>query len=58
MAHISLYRRFRPSTFDEMVRQEHVVRVLKNQIERNTRICFAGRAGRVKRALRGSSRAR
>lgn len=36
MAHISLYRRFRPSTFDEMVRQEHVVRVLKNQIERNT----------------------
>lgn len=36
MAHISLYRRFRPSTFDEMVRQEHVVRVLKNQIEQNT----------------------
>ncbi|MDE7296730.1 MAG: DNA polymerase III subunit gamma/tau [Clostridia bacterium] len=35
MAHISLYRRFRPSTFDEMVRQEHVVRVLKNQIEQN-----------------------
>ncbi len=33
--HISLYRRFRPSTFDEMVRQEHVVRVLKNQIEQN-----------------------
>lgn len=34
MAHISLYRRFRPATFDEMVRQEHVVRVLKNQIEK------------------------
>ena len=33
MAHISLYRRFRPQSFDEMVRQEHVVRVLKNQIE-------------------------
>ncbi len=32
MAHVSLYRRFRPRTFDELVRQEHVVRVLKNQI--------------------------
>ena len=30
--HTSLYRRFRPDTFDKMVRQEHVVRVLKNQI--------------------------
>ena len=33
MAHLSLYRRFRPDTFDKMVRQEHVVRVLTNQIE-------------------------
>ena len=33
MAHISLYRRFRPDTFSKMVRQEHVVRVLTNQIE-------------------------
>ncbi len=32
MAHVSLYRRFRPQTFDGMVRQEHVVRILKNQI--------------------------
>ncbi len=32
MAHVSLYRRFRPQSFDEMVRQEHVVRILKNQI--------------------------
>ena len=31
--HLSLYRKFRPQSFDEMVRQEHVVRVLKNQIE-------------------------
>ncbi len=31
--HLSLYRKFRPQTFEEMVRQEHVVRVLKNQIE-------------------------
>ncbi len=32
MAYLSLYRKFRPRTFDEMVRQEHVVTVLKNQI--------------------------
>lgn len=34
MAHLSLYRRYRPATFDKIVRQEHVVRVLTNQIER------------------------
>lgn len=33
--HTSLYRRYRPQTFGEMVRQEHVVRVLQNQIEQN-----------------------
>ncbi len=31
--HLSLYRKFRPETFDGIVRQEHVVRILKNQIE-------------------------
>ena len=31
----SLYRRFRPQTFGEMVRQEHVLKVLKNQIQQN-----------------------
>ncbi len=36
MAHLSLYRKFRPDTFDKMVRQEHVVRILKNQIEGNS----------------------
>ncbi len=35
MAHISLYRKFRPDTFDKIVRQESVVRVLRNQIETN-----------------------
>ena len=34
MAHLSLYRKYRPATFDKIVRQEHVVRVLTNQIER------------------------
>ena len=36
MAHISLYRKFRPETFDKIVRQESVIRVLKNQIDQNT----------------------
>ncbi len=34
MAHLSLYRKYRPATFDKIVRQEHVVRVLTRQIER------------------------
>lgn len=34
MAHLALYRKFRPAMFDAIVRQEHVVRVLVNQIER------------------------
>ncbi len=33
MAYLALYRAFRPTTLDEVVRQEHIVTVLKNQIE-------------------------
>ena len=33
--YIAIYRRFRPETFDEILGQEHVVRVLKNQIKDN-----------------------
>ncbi len=33
MAHLALYRMFRPSTLNDVVRQEHIVTVLKNQIE-------------------------
>ena len=33
MAYLAFYRTFRPATFDEVVRQEHIVRILKNQIE-------------------------
>ncbi len=32
MAHLALYRMFRPATLDDVVRQEHIVTVLKNQI--------------------------
>ncbi len=33
MGHLSLYRAFRPTSFDQLVRQEHVTTILKNQIE-------------------------
>lgn len=32
MAYLAFYRAFRPSSFDTVVRQEHIVRTLKNQI--------------------------
>lgn len=33
MAYLAFYRTFRPTTFDTVVRQEHIVKILKNQIE-------------------------
>lgn len=33
MAYLALYRRFRPSGFDGLIGQEHVVKILKNQIK-------------------------
>lgn len=33
MSYLAFYRMFRPNTFGEVVRQEHIVRILKNQIE-------------------------
>lgn len=33
MAHISLYRRYRPISFDEVIGQGHIVRTLVNQIK-------------------------
>ncbi len=33
MAHLALYRMFRPTSLDDVVRQEHIVTVLKNQIQ-------------------------
>ena len=33
MAYKALYRAFRPQTLGELVRQEHIVRILQNQIE-------------------------
>lgn len=36
MAHLALYRQFRPQTFDEVIAQEHIVKTLKHQIQTNT----------------------
>ena len=33
MGHIVLYRKYRPNTFDKIVGQEHVTKILKNQIQ-------------------------
>lgn len=33
MAYTSLYRQYRPDTFDKVIGQEHIVRTLKNQIK-------------------------
>lgn len=33
MSYVSLYRRFRPDTFDKVVGQDHIVKTLTNQIE-------------------------
>lgn len=34
--HTSLYRKYRPQTFQDVVGQDHIVRVLKSAIEQNT----------------------
>ena len=34
MAYVALYRKYRPIDFSSMVGQEHIVKILKNQIER------------------------
>lgn len=36
MAHISLYRRFRPISFKDVIGQEHITRILTNQIKSNS----------------------
>jgi len=35
VSYISLYRRWRPQTFDDIIGQEHIVKTLKNAIELN-----------------------
>ena len=35
MSYTALYRKFRPSTFDQVKGQDHIVPTLKNQINAN-----------------------
>ncbi len=32
MAYVALYRKYRPSTFDEVIGQDHIIKTLRNQI--------------------------
>jgi len=36
MAHMALYRKWRPLTFDDVVEQQHIVTTLKNSVIKNT----------------------
>lgn len=54
MAHLALYRKFRPKTFDEVVEQEHIVKTLKHQIENdsiNHAYLFCGTRGTGKTSI-------
>ena len=51
----ALYRKYRPSTFADVVGQEHIERTLKNAIEQDkspTPICSAVRVVLAKQPLR------
>ena len=54
MAHLALYREFRPKTFDEVVEQEHIVKTLKHQIQNdsiNHAYLFCGTRGTGKTSI-------
>ncbi len=54
MAHMALYRKWRPMTFDEVVEQRHIVTTLKNSIKNNTvnhAYLFCGTRGTGKTTL-------
>jgi DNA polymerase-3 subunit gamma/tau len=54
MAHIALYRKWRPLTFEDVVEQRHIVTTLKNSIKNNTvshAYLFCGTRGTGKTTL-------
>lgn len=54
MAYVSLYRKFRPDTFDKVVEQSHIVKTLINQIKRDKighAYLFTGTRGTGKTSL-------
>ena len=36
MSHRALYRQYRPAAFSEMIGQEHITTILKNQVKSGT----------------------
>jgi len=54
MAHLALYRKWRPLTFDDVVEQRHIVETLKNSIKNNSpshAYLFCGTRGTGKTTL-------
>ena len=54
MAHMALYRKWRPLTFEDVVEQRHIVTTLKNSIKNNTvshAYLFCGTRGTGKTTL-------
>jgi len=54
MEYVSLYRKYRPATFDQVIGQDHIVRTLKNQIKNGTlghAYIFAGTRGTGKTSV-------
>jgi len=54
MAHVALYRKWRPLTFDDVVEQSHIVTTLKNCVKNNTighAYLFCGTRGTGKTTL-------
>jgi len=54
MEYVSLYRKYRPATFDQVIGQDHIVRTLKNQIKNDAighAYIFAGTRGTGKTSV-------
>ena len=47
MSHRALYRQYRPATFSEMIGQEHITTILKNQVKSGTTALASMRAALV-----------
>ncbi len=54
MAHNSLYRRFRPDSFDKVIGQDYVIRTIKNMIKSDSiahAFLFTGTRGTGKTSI-------
>ena len=54
MSHISLYRKYRPQSFDQVLGQDHIVKVLQTSLQKNEishAYLFAGSRGTGKTSI-------